>query len=75
MADMVLIITTLQKSRSRIFDCVTKHINMTAIEIEVKESMKKGELELVFKKYCGLASFMLVCFLCMFSNLIFLLMR
>lgn len=33
--------------------CVTKQIRFSKLKIEVDKSMEKGELDLVFKKYCG----------------------
>ncbi|KAB7500111.1 hypothetical protein Anas_04849, partial [Armadillidium nasatum] len=42
-----------QNSPNRIMDCISKYINYKKLKVEIDDSIKRGDLDLVFQKYCG----------------------
>ncbi|KAK8725502.1 hypothetical protein OTU49_017486, partial [Cherax quadricarinatus] len=43
----------IEESGSNVGECIGKHINWDKLQHEINKSIPKGELDLVFKKYCG----------------------
>lgn len=43
-------------------DCVTKIVNFTAMQAEIQEASPRGELDVVFNKYCAKRSDAIECF-------------
>uniref|UniRef100_A0A0P4W5V1 Uncharacterized protein n=1 Tax=Scylla olivacea TaxID=85551 RepID=A0A0P4W5V1_SCYOL len=51
----------IKNSVGELMECVQKHINFNKLEEEVKVSIVKGELDVVFKKYCKRRSRLMAC--------------
>ncbi|MPC12136.1 27 kDa hemolymph glycoprotein-like [Portunus trituberculatus] len=58
----------IKNSVGELMECVQKHINFNKLEEEVNASIARGELDVVFKKYCKRRSRLMACAEDMFTK-------
>ncbi|RXG73358.1 27 kDa hemolymph glycoprotein [Armadillidium vulgare] len=51
----------IRNTPNRIMDCISKYINYKKLQVEIDDSIKRGDLDLVFQKYCGRQEEILEC--------------
>lgn len=51
----------IKNSVQELYECVGRHINFNKVQKEVNQSIAKGELDVVFKKYCKRRSRLMAC--------------
>ncbi|XP_045600946.1 27 kDa glycoprotein [Procambarus clarkii] len=62
-------VNDIEESGSNLGDCVGRQINWSKLQVEINRSIPRGELDLVFKKYCGRRDRLMACAEALFTKL------